>query len=139
MKCTRRRLGRIVLGFAAAGTFNWSGIGVARAGPALPTIDLSRFPALTRLASLYPDDAACQRIASTLSPSALVELSGSGITRAERNAARAFAERQSAIRPILQALLADDFRSGRTVQASGFHLSETETALALVRSATARL
>ena len=132
MQISRRRLGRIVLGMSAAGTAFWCGIGFARS--ASGTIDVIGYPVLARLASLYRDERACRRIASALSTSVAAELIGSGLTRVEENAARAWMDRRSAARGVLDSLLADDFRRGRTVRAGGFLLAETEAVLVLVRS-----
>lgn len=136
MKLARRRLAQILLGSAAAGFCSWHDIGVTRA---VVRIDPSLYPTLTRLASVYSNSAACRRIASELAPSAVLALTGSGLARAERNAARAFAWKQSAGPRDLRILLADDFRRGRTVQAAGFRLAETEAAIVLIRRATISL
>jgi len=133
MKLARRRLAQILLGSAAAGMCSWRDTVVARA---VATIDPSLYPTLIRLASLYSDDAACLRVASTLDPSAVLALTGSGLARAERNAARTFAGKQNAGPHDLHILLADDFRRERTVQAAGFRLAETEAAIMLIRRTT---
>src|SRR5262245_4484418 len=132
MNVARRRLARIILGSAAAGMCGWRDTGVARAATG---IDPSLYPTLTYLASAYSSDAACRRVVSTLTPSVVLALTHSGLARAERNAAQAFAEKQSAPPRDLHFLLANDFRGQRTVQAAGFCLSETEVAIVLLRCA----
>lgn len=133
MKLARRRLAQILLGSAAAGFCSWRDLGVTRA---VARIDPSLYPALTRLAPVHSNDAACRRIASALAPSAVLALTNSGLARAERNAAQAFAEWHGAGRCDLHIMMADDFRGGRTVQAAGFRIAETEAALVLIRCAT---
>jgi hypothetical protein len=132
MKLARRQLAQILLGSAALGICGWHDTRVAWA---VTTIDTSLYPTLARLASLHSNDAVCRRVASALDASAVRVLTESGLVRAERNAARAFAGRLGTGSSAVRLLLADDFRKGRTVQAAGFRLAETEGAMLLVRLA----
>jgi hypothetical protein len=134
MKWSRRRLGLITLGFAAAGIPAWSDTGFASTSA---RIDPLFYPALARLALLYSNDA-CRRITAAVSSSVLFEFRCGVLARVERNVASTSAERRDADRSVLHALLMDDFRCARTVRAGGFRLAETEIALALVRSALSR-
>jgi hypothetical protein len=134
MKLSRRKLGQIVLGMAVAGTSGWRSAACAHAAAA--PIDGALYPTLARVASLYPEATAWQRLVSTLSTSALAQLTVSGLARAERNAARAYAKRRRSVtREFVSELLASDFRHGRTVRAGAFLIAESEAALLLLRLA----
>src|ERR1700741_2298952 len=123
MKWSRRRLGQIALSFAGAGISAWGNASFA--GPPA-RIDPLLYPALARLAWLYPAEA-CRRVVTVVSPPALAEFRRTAIARVERNAASAAVEQQvDADRSVLHALLMDDFRGARTVQVCGYRLAETE-------------
>jgi hypothetical protein len=59
------------------------------------------------------------------------------ITRTEQAAARMWRKCQGAARKTLDAVLADDFRRGRTVLVAGFQLAETEAILVFMRGSGA--
>jgi hypothetical protein len=134
---SRRRVAQVFFAVAATTVYGWRDTGFARAASA--TMDIPIHPTIARLASFYPDAAACRRIVSALPPVVLAQLASSGFARLKQNAMLACADGRIASREVLEALLADDFRHGRTVQSGGFLLAETEATLAFVRGATGSL
>lgn len=129
MAMPRRRLGLLLSGMLCLVAIS----SASRPGRVWP--EPSRFPVLTRLASIYRDGAACRRITLALPSAALAELRDAVLLRAERNAARAFANGSPTAPQVLRALVSGDFRARRTVKVSGFLLAETEAALAVLRNA----
>lgn len=63
----------------------------------------------------------------------VAELTELRLARAEQNAARAWTKTRGTPGSVLEAVLADDFRRRRTVEAGGFLLAETEAILVLMR------
>src|SRR5262249_30761464 len=103
-----------------------------------PTNNVQSCVALKCLAYLYKDKSACQRIASALPPTIASRLCGEQLMRSETIARTLIMNNQRTPHyDILDTLVADDFRHGRTVVADRLLLSETEAILVLVRSSNA--